>query len=180
MPAYLVKWEISLSQEPVDSRLLTPVRRPKPIKGLFIPLPFTGHSEKNTFGHKTKCQLPNHTDLRRAFCYSELRTSVIHGFHRFTTSSACWCSQTLYDGNQPPPSLGSAKLFTLLSIAPTTRLLPLPTYNPAQASVFGSSLLLFYKLTLVDAGVKQVSLLSHTPTPFSHFGDRGFLSFQVD
>lgn len=84
-----------------------------------------------------------------------------------------------YDGNQPPPSLGSAWLLTLLSIAPTTRLLSLPTYNPAQTSVFGSSLHLFYKLTLVDAGVKQVSLLSHTPTPVSFFEGRSFLSFQV-
>ena len=51
-------------------------------------------------------------ELLRAFCYSELRTSVIHDFHRFTTQSAYWYFLGL--SAAPPASADLTKIRHLL------------------------------------------------------------------
>ena len=84
-------------------------------------------------------------------------------------------------GTKPPPSLGLAELFTLLSIAPTTRLLLMSIHNPAQTSVFDSSLFLSHKLTSVRAEPRASipALRLYSDTCILPFGLRGSLSFQV-
>lgn len=95
-------------------------------------------------------------------CIQVLKLGITHILYELT----CWFSQGLLQVTSLQPNLGSAEVFALLSIASTTRILPLYTIRLAHESLlqFGSFLLLTNYITALGTALQKVSFLTRTPT----------------